>query len=182
MPATIALLRAINVGGRNKLPMADLRHLFESLGFAGARTLLQSGNVVFDAGRRKAGALEKLLEKETKSHFDLDIDYVVRTAAEWKKVISDNPFPKDARRDPSRLLVMFTKTPPASTAVKALQTEIKGPERIRAIGRQLYIVYAAGIAKSKLTNTLIERRLNVRGTARNWNTILKLEAQASNAT
>jgi uncharacterized protein (DUF1697 family) len=172
----VALLRGINVGGRNLVAMSDLRDLFGSLELAGAQSLLQSGNLVFWSDGRKAAELEQLLESETKKRLDVSVDYFVRSAKEWAAIVAGNPFPKEAQRDPGHLVVMFLKKAPTATAVKALHAANKGPEIVRALGRQLYIVYPIGIGRSKLTGTLIERTLDTRGTARNWNTVLKLAA------
>lgn len=170
----VALLRGINVGGNNKIPMSDLRSFMESLGFDNVKTLLQSGNVVFESSRRKGVELERFLESETRKHFHLEIDYVVRTSDEWKKIIDSNPFRKEAKSDPGHLLVLFLKGAPELGAVKALQSAIVGREVIRAVGTQLFAVYPDGIGKSKLTNALMDRKLGVRGTGRNWNTVLKI--------
>jgi uncharacterized protein (DUF1697 family) len=178
MTRHIGLLRAINVGGNNLIPMADLRELLEEVGFAGARTILQSGNVVFEAGKRKADALEALLETHTKRRFGADVDWIVRTADEWDAMIDANPLPEEAAQDPSHCLVHCLKRTPTATQVKALVSAIPGREIVRAKGRHLYIVYPDGIGKSKLNMTLIERKLGCSGTARNWNTVLKLQALA----
>ena len=174
MALHIALLRGINVGGRNRVAMADLLNLFESLGFAGAKTLLQSGNVVFASERPTGAALERLLEIETEKLLAVTMDYFVRTANEWATIVAHNPFPKEAKSDPSHLVVMLLKDVPVAKDVKALQAAIQGPERVRADGKQLYAVYPAGIGESKLTNNLIEKKLGTRATGRNWNTVLKL--------
>ena len=176
MSMHIALLRGINVGGHNMVAMSDLRELLGDLGFDGATSLLQSGNLVFKSPRLTGDSLERLLEKETAQRLNVSADYLVRTADELKKVIDRNPFPKHAKDDPSHLLVMFLKTSPPADKLEALQASIKGPEIVRSDKKQLYLVYPAGIGKSKLTGTLIERRLDARGTARNWNTVLKLAA------
>src|SRR5207245_10932806 len=176
MSIHVALLRGINVGGRNMVAMSDLRGLFEALGFAGARTLLQSGNLVFESGPRTGPALERLLETETAKRCNVPIDYFVRSAEEWHTIIARNPFPKEAERDPGHLVAMLLKTAPQATDVRALQAAIKGPEILRADGAQLYIVYPEGIGRSTLTPALIERKLGTRGTGRNWNTVLKLAA------
>ena len=168
MSIHIALLRGINVGGRAKVAMADLRELFEALGYVGAKTLLQSGNVVFDGGRMTEAALERRLESETAKRLEMSIDYFVRGKAEWEKIVDRNPFPKEAKNDPGRLVVMFLKKAAKSTLVHALQAEVKGPEVIRHDGKQLYVVYPAGIGRSKLSGTVIERKLGIQGTARNW--------------
>ncbi|TMQ31302.1 MAG: DUF1697 domain-containing protein [Planctomycetota bacterium] len=176
MPIHIALVRAINVGGRNMVAMSDLRELLESLGFAGAKSLLQSGNLIFQGDQRTGAKLESLLELETEKRFHVAVDYFVRTAEEWETIIARNPLPNEAERDPSHLVVVFLKKAPEAKDVQALQAAISGPEMVRSDGKQLYVVYPAGIGTSKLTNTLIERKLGTRGTGRNWNTVLKLAA------
>ena len=178
MPIHVALLRGINVGGRNLVGMRDLRDFCESLGVTAVRTLLQSGNVVFDSPRRTGAALERLLEKETKKRFGIAVDYVVRTGAELQTVIECNPFPDEAERDPSHLLVTFFKQDLSPEKVTALAAAIRGREMIRADGRHLYAVFPDGIGTSKVTTNLIERTLGCRGTGRNWNTVLKLATMA----
>ncbi len=172
----IALLRAVNVGGRNQIAMPDLCRVFADAGFGGARSLLQSGNVVFDGGARPGEELERLLEARTAKLLKLEIDYLVRTAEELREIVERNPFRREAADDPSHLLVMFLKKAPGSADVKALQAAVKGPESVRALGKQAYITYPAGIGRSKLTTALIETKLGARGTGRNWNTVLKLLA------
>jgi uncharacterized protein (DUF1697 family) len=176
MSTHVALLRGVNVGGRATVAMADLRELFQDLGFAGAKSLLQSGNIVFDGGRRSGAALERLLEAEMAKRLNMSIDYLVRSAAEWQEVVARNPFSQEAKHDPSHFIVMCLKSAPHKKDVTALQAAVKGPETIRGDGKQLYIVYPEGIGRSKLTGTLIEQKLNTRGTGRNWNTVLKLAA------
>lgn len=170
----VALLRAINVAGRNLIAMASLRELFTDLGFAGAKTLLQSGNVVFDGGRKASSRLEEFLERETAERLGVAADYCVRTAGEWQSIIERNPFPAEAESGPNHLVVMLLKSEPGTAAVKSLREAISGPEIIHCDGRQLYSFYPAGIGTSKLTNRVIETRLATRGTGRNWNTVLKL--------
>jgi uncharacterized protein (DUF1697 family) len=172
----VALLRAVNVGGHNKIAMPDLCRFFADEGFGGARSLLQSGNVVFDGGTRGSEELERLLEARTAKRFGLRTDYFIRTAAELRELIVRNPFPREAADDPSHLLVMFLKMAPGGETVKALQAAIKGPEGARSHGKHAYITYPAGIGRSKLTTARIEDTLGSRGTGRNWNTVLKLSA------
>jgi uncharacterized protein (DUF1697 family) len=178
MTTYIALLRGINVGGHKPVAMADLRDLLTELGFVKARSLLQSGNLVFRSDRRTGANLEGLLEAETEKRLGHRTDFLVRSAEEWDGVITHNPFGDEAERDPAHLLVMFLKDAPDLKAVEALQTAIIGPEIVRAEGRHAYIVYPAGIGRSRLTNSLIERKLGTRGTGRNWNTVVKLAALA----
>jgi len=179
MPTYIALLRAVNLPGHNKVAMADLRDLLSDVGFGDPRSLLQSGNLVFRADARTGSALEGLLETEVERRLGLGTDFLVRSAREWAKAVARNPFPEEARRDPAHLLVMFLKGAPAGKVVDALQASITGPEVVRAEGKHLYITYPAGIGRSRLTTALIERSLGTRGTGRNWNTVLKLGALAA---
>jgi uncharacterized protein (DUF1697 family) len=180
MPSHIALLRGINVGGNKMIAMAELRAMVEKLGFTDVKTLLQSGNLVFSSARKSSpAALEKLLESETAKRFGMGVDFVIRSADELKAILANNPFPKEARGDPSHLLVMFFKSRLADTATRSIQAVVQGPELVRARGKELYLAYPTGVGTSKLTGALIERTLGVRGTARNWNTINKLLTAAA---
>ena len=154
--------------------MSDLRGMLAGLGFHDVRSLLQSGNLVFRGNARTGADLERLLEVQAEKRLDLRTTFIVRNAKEWGAVIARNPFRDEAESDPGHLVVMFLKDAPHINALKALQAATKGPELIRADGRQLYIVYPAGIARSRLTNKLMEDKLGTRGSSRNWNTVLKL--------
>jgi uncharacterized protein (DUF1697 family) len=158
--------------------MGDLRDLVTHLGFVDVRSLLQSGNLVFRGGARTGERLERLLEAEADKRLGLQTDFFVRTPEEWTGIVAHNPFRKEAERDPAHLAVMFFKDAPDGNAVKALQAAITGPEVVRAAGRQAYITYPNGFGRSRLTNTLIEKKLGTRSTGRNWNTVLKIAALA----
>src|SRR5262245_20317626 len=112
MAVQIALLRAINVAGHNCVSMSDLRDLLTALRFTNVKSLLQSGNLIFSTDRSTGTALESLLEKETAKRLEVSTDYLIRTAAEWKKAVARNPFPKEAISDPGHLVLMFLKTAP----------------------------------------------------------------------
>ena len=176
MTTYVALLRGVNVGGKKKVAMADLRGLLTDLGFQDGQSLLQSGNLVFRADGRSGDEVERLLETETERRLDLSTAFFVRTAEEWRAIVAANPFPKEAERDPARLLVVALTGEPDADAVEALRGAITGPETVRAEGRQLYAVYPDGIGRSRLTLDLIEGKLGTRATGRNWNTVLKLGA------
>ena len=176
MTVYVALIRGINVGGHKAVAMSDLRDLLAGVGFDGARSLLQSGNLVFRCAAQTDASLEGLLEAEAGKRLGLHADFFIRSAKEWRKVVAHNPFREEAERDPGHLVVMFLRTAPDANDVKEVQAVIVGPEIVRADGRHLYIVYPDGIGKSRLTNALIEKKLGIRGTARNWNTVLKLAA------
>lgn len=176
MAIYVGLLRAINLGAHNKVSMADLRALLAGLGMTNPQSLLQSGNLVFECHARPTAALEQLLEISAVKQLGLETDFLVRTAAEWQQAIADNPFPKQARLDPSHTVLMCLKSEPAPAAVTALQKAITGREVVSTKGRHAYFVYPDGIGESKLTIKVIEKYLGTTGTARNWNTVLKLGA------
>jgi uncharacterized protein (DUF1697 family) len=178
MTTYIAFLRAVNLGPHNKVGMADLRELLTGLGMQGVQTLLQSGNAVFQSDARTTAQLERLIEGATAKQLRVETDVMVRSHKEWKGIIAGNPFPKEAKQDPSHLLVLPLKETPIRGAAGALQESISGREVVRVDGRCAYIVYPDGIGRSKLTSALIEKKLGTRGTARNWNTVLKLDALA----
>jgi uncharacterized protein (DUF1697 family) len=174
----IALIRGINVGGHKMIAMADLRDLLTKLGFTEARSLLQSGNLIFQAEKKTTAQLENLLEKETEKRLGLAASFFVRTPAEWKSLIAQNPFRNEAERDPGHLIVLFLKNAPDAGKLDALRAAIAGREVIQAKGNHAYVVYPDGVGRSRLTNTLIEKKLGTRATGRNWNTVLKLAALA----
>jgi len=178
----IALFRAVNVGGRI-LKMDDLRQILNGLGYLEPRTLLQSGNAVFGfvAGGPAvtAATVETRIEEALQKRLSLQSDVFVRSSIEWNKAIANNPFPKEAASDPARLIMFTLRDAPSASIVSALQAAIKGRETVQARERYLYVIYPDGQGQSKLTNTIIERALATRGTARNWNTVLKLAALAA---
>jgi uncharacterized protein (DUF1697 family) len=176
MPTYVALLRAINLAGRNMVGMADLREMCDRLGCLDTRSLLQSGNLVFRVAGGTSAKLETALQEEARKRLGLDTDFFVRTAKDWEAIVAANPFPREAKDDPGHLIAMFLKNAPGKQSQAALREAIAGRERFEIVGREAYIVYPDGVGRSKLTTALIEKKLGTRGTGRNWNTVLKLAA------
>lgn len=173
MKRIAALLRAVNVGGAGKLPMADLKRVLGDLGHEDPKTLLASGNAVF--GAKLSGAeLEAALEREIAARLGVGTDVLVREHAELVAVMKANPFTEMAAERPSALLVLFLKDEPTAAGVAAAKAAIRGPEMLEAGPRCLYIAYVEGMGTSKLTGRVLERALKLRGTGRNWNTVRKL--------
>jgi uncharacterized protein (DUF1697 family) len=170
----VGVLRAINLGSHNKIAMSDLRAMLEKVGCQEPKTVVLSGNVVFKSAIAPADKVEKLLEEASTKHLGVTTDYFVRSAREWQAIIAANPFPSEAKSDPGHLVMMCLREAPSAAQVKALQGAITGREVVRAKGKQAYFVYPDGIGRSKLTIKVIEKALGTRGTARNWNTVLKL--------
>jgi uncharacterized protein (DUF1697 family) len=171
----IALLRGINVGGNKKLTMLELRHLAEQLGLTKVQTVLQTGNLIFQNPLNIADeALEDHLEKNVVIHLNTEVSVIIRSIDDWRSIINNNPFIDMANQNPQHLVVVFLKTYPNKNTINTLQNAILGQEKIDAHNKNLYIVYPNGIGRSKLTHALIEKILGVKATARNWNTLLKI--------
>ena len=179
MPAHVALLRAVNLGGATQVSMAEVRDRVASLGFTEVRSILQSGNLVFRSGVTSSAAVEGRLDREVAPVLGARTEFFVRTAAEWRAAVVGNPFPAQAKADPGHLLLMALKTGPNEAGWRSLARAVVGREQVRGVGRWAYLVYPDGVGRSKLTTALIEKHLGTRGTSRNWNTVLKLDALAS---
>jgi len=173
MKRVAGLLRAVNVGGR-KLLMADLKRIAGEAGFEAPSTLLASGNVLFGT-KLSSGAAAARLEAAIQEDLGLATDVMVRDLVELKATIAANPFPRQAKEEPSRLMAVFLTGEPQGE-LSGLDSVCTAGEEIKAGPGCLYIWFPGGAGTSKLANGLIERRLKVRGTARNWNTVNKLAA------
>lgn len=170
----IGLLRGINVGGKKMLGMQVLRDICEAAGLAGAQTVLQSGNVVFRTSRADRKRLAGDIEKGIRERAVMEVRVILRTAAELEAAVERNPFPDAAESDPGHLAIVFLDDKPAAKAMAALKESYSGPEPMRLVGQDLYVHYVSGMGQSKLTNVLIERKLGVAATTRNWNTANRL--------
>ena len=176
MARLIALLRAVNVGGR-KLPMAELRALCGELGWTDVETYIQSGNLVFTAPG-KPDVLESELESAIQGRFGFHSDAMVRSAAQWSRLIEANPFPKESTAEPNRVLVGIAKGTLESGAADAIAARAQAGERVAEAAGALWFHYPAGVGTSKITPSLIDRAAGSPVTARNWRTMLKLQEMA----
>jgi uncharacterized protein (DUF1697 family) len=171
VPTYVALLRGINVGGKNKLPMADLRSLVESLGHTDVTTYIQSGNVVFTSSKPVAA---KALETAIKDRFGIGLTVVLRTPAELAKVVKANPF---APGDLSKVHVGFMAEKPSKALIAKLDATRFEPDAVVVHGAELYFHLPDGMGHSKLPD-YVGRALKIPTTVRNWNTVLKLASLA----
>lgn len=178
MTVQIALLRGINVGGK-RMTMADLRALLAELGYEGAKTLLASGNIAFDAGDADPAQVVARLEAGIEAHFGFSAQVLLRTAAAVQAVIDAHPFTPAQLDQPKYALVYFLRAAPSEDTVAAFQAQHDGPEVVTVAGDVVYIYYGAGVGRSKLTNNTLEKALGVASTGRNWNTVNKLVALAN---
>jgi uncharacterized protein (DUF1697 family) len=172
MARMVGFLRAVNLGGVNKFPMAALRRVLEDGGLREVETYLQSGNVLFDGGEvadESARHIESLIAKA----FGMEIPVLVRERADMARIIAANPL-GGLVDNPSRYAVVFLSDPADAERLQSLDPSAYRPDAFVVAGREMFIWYPNGIHESKLTVPLIERRLRVTATARNWNTVTKL--------
>jgi uncharacterized protein (DUF1697 family) len=175
----LALLRAVNLGGATQVSMSELRDRLTREGYGNVRSILQSGNLIFESPERDPAAVEKALDARIAPDLGARTEFFVRSAAEWSEIVRRNPFPHEAVADPGHLLVTVLKAPPTAAAWRDLAGAIPGRERVHGVGRTGYFVYPDGVGRSKVTARFIEARLGTQGTSRNWNTVRKLDALAS---
>ncbi len=168
----IVLLRAINVGGRNRVAMPALREAMTDAGMRDVRTYVQSGNVVLDSGSSPA-ALERECERIIAERFGLEVGVIVRTRSQLAKVIERDPFGGLAD-NPKLYQVSFCSGKPDKAAVEKLAERAAGGERIVAHGREIYAWLPDGVGRSRLAAQLGRQALGVTVTARNWTTVIKL--------
>lgn len=172
MGRMVALLRAVNVGGRS-VPMAELRALCAELGWEEVATYVQSGNVVFTAAG-KAPELEATLEAALTKRFGFAVPTIVRTAAQWATLAAANPFPDAALETPNYLLLYVSKHPAAEGAEAQIQGRAADGEQVRRSGSALWIHYPSGSGRSKVTPNLIDKAIGSPATSRNYRTVIKL--------
>ncbi len=175
MATFLALFRGINVGGHQKVSMKELKALHEALGFRDVVTYIQSGNVVFTGDNADTSQISTSIADAFVQTFGFRVDVIVRSAAELSEIIARNPLPDQALSEPKWLVVLFLAARPTSTALEDLQRAYHGPEEMHLIEQEMYIFYTEGIGRSKLTLSLIEKKLHTTGTGRNWNTLLQLQ-------
>ncbi len=173
MNTYIALLRGINVGGHNKLPMKDLRVLFEGAGCNNVRTYIQSGNIVFEASNALAARVPETIGTAINARFGYTIPVVTRTAASLATAVANNPY-ADLDTDERFLAVAFLADEPDAAQIASLEHDRFAPDIFTVAGREIYLHYPNGVARSKLTNAYFDRRLGTVSTVRNWRTTRQL--------
>lgn len=170
----IAILRGINVGGKRKILMGNLKELYERAGFRNVITYIQSGNVIFDDDSNKS---ELELAEETEQmileQYGFEVPVIVRSAGDIEKAVNGNPFFKpDIAIE--RLHLTFLKTLPGSELVSAIQKTDYHPDLFEITGKEVFICCSGRYSDTKLSNTFFEKKLNVTATTRNWKTVVKL--------
>jgi len=168
----VAMLRAINLKGHNRIGMTDLRALFVDLGCTDVSTYVQSGDVVFKSPKT-APQLVGAIERAISSAFGLDVTVLVRSKQELAKVVAGNPFAARAA-ELAHLHVTFLTDAPAAARVRDLRAREFAPEELTVRGREVYLHCPNGYGRTKLNNAFLEKQLGVAGTTRNWRTVTTL--------
>ncbi len=169
----LALLRGINVGGKNKLPMTELAALFTEAGCSAVRTYIQSGNVVFGASSKQAEGLPVLIARRIAERFALRVPVVLRSAGQLREVAGGNPF-VEAGADLEALHVAFLASEPDPDHLAGLDPNRASPDAFRVVGREIFLFLPGGVARTKLTLDYFDSKLATVSTMRNWRTVLKL--------
>lgn len=176
METYIALLRGINVGGRNKIKMVDLKTSLLLLGLENVQTYIQSGNIIFNYKKMESNEIEQLLKAAILESFELVVPVLVLTKKELEYAFLNNPFLKEKNIDPKTLHVTFLKDKPKQTLAKSLENPSKNNDQFIIHRKMAYVSCPNGYGKTKLTNGFFEKKLDQPSTTRNWNTITKLMA------
>jgi uncharacterized protein (DUF1697 family) len=166
LPTYIALLRGVNVAGQRKVPMADLRSLFETLGYSDVRTYIQSGNVVFTAKGQPA-AVRKAIEKALEHDFGFEVTVLLRTATEIASVVKHNPYGTDA-------YITVLDGAADKKRVAAIDAAPFAPDEFTVKGHEVFLRCPNGYGRTKINNTFFERKLATKATTRNWKTVTTL--------
>lgn len=167
MPSYVALLRAINVGGRNKIKMADLKSSLLELGLQSVHTYLQSGNVLFQTAERSAGKLRTSFENQIEETFGFHCHVLIRSIAEIKKIVDANPYRDPDEFPANRVGICFFDRKPKTNVLENGQ-----PEDLYTFDqKQLYLFIPDGFGKTKWTNGFIEKKTLCKATTRNRNTL-----------
>ncbi len=176
MPTWVSLLRAVNLGARNKVNMPALRDSLGAAGFDDVRTYVQSGNIVARSSHRSPAKVAAAVHQVIADDFGMDVPVVVRSGRDLADVVAANPF-GDAAARPVHVHVIFLAARPAAAAVAAFEQADLGPDRARVAGSDVYAWYADASKASRVGAAL--RRLGVEGTARNWRTVTTLAQLAA---
>ena len=177
----IVLLRGVNVGGRGKLPMGDLRTLLQAMGHTDVMTYLQSGNVLLTSSGEDPSQLGREIEQAIERDVGMNINVLIRTPEELARVMEGNPFPAGSA-NPTRLHVSFLSGAPDTERLAAIDPQQFEPDEFRVGERAVYLWYPNGSGRTKLSNDFWERRLGLTATTRNWNTVTTLLSMATQGT
>jgi len=168
----LALLRGINVGGKNILPMKDLADLFADAGCSQVKTYIQSGNVLLTATEEVAAELPAVIQNKIAEQFGLRVPVITRSRADMERVVAGNPMLKDGPLE--ELHAIFLADQPTEAQIKSLDPNRSPPDAYIVSGREIYLRFPNGTARSKFTNAYFDSKLKTVSTVRNWRTVTTL--------
>ena len=169
----ISLLRGINVSGKKKIKMAELKEHYESLGFEEVQTYIQSGNVVFKSNESDFDNLAHSIHEKIKEVYDFEVPISIRKATDIEKIIKTNPFLEKAEDTKMLYIGFMSAIPNAESVAKTKEITFKD-DKFEVIGNTLFLYLPSGAGKTKFTNNFFEKKFKVSITTRNWRTTLKL--------
>jgi uncharacterized protein (DUF1697 family) len=178
MPAFVALLYSVVLAPGRRVVMSELRDMAAELGLKDPRTLVATGNLVFGTRATDPRALEARLEAAFERRFGRHVDIIVRDAAGWRRLVAGNPFPEAAQARPDRVAVRVMRAPMPPEVADALDSYRSGRERLALVDGDLWLHLPDGFAKSRLVAAITPARCSI-GTARNWNTVRRVEAMVA---
>ncbi|CAA6820970.1 MAG: Unknown protein [uncultured Sulfurovum sp.] len=175
----ISLLRGINVGGHKKILMADLKALYELLGFEKVETFIQSGNVVFNTDKSAETLLEEI-QKAIANKYGFEVLVQIRQIADFENIIKSCPYTKlDLEVDKAtKIMITFLDALPKEEDITELMTYVKTPEQLVVLGKEAYLYCPNGYGKTKLNNNFLESKLKVNATTRNWKSVMRISILA----
>ncbi|MDB5104591.1 MAG: hypothetical protein JWP91_2280 [Fibrobacteres bacterium] len=178
MPIYIALLRGINVSGQKPVLMAELQKMFATLGFKGAKTFIQTGNVVFESPKADKDALGSRIETAIARKFGFDVPVIIRTLEDLEAIVEADPWRKKKLAETERVYISYLDKAPSQDAVKALEAVPGENDEFILRKTEVYILARGGYGNTVFSNALMEKKLKVRSTTRNLETSVKLIALA----
>ncbi len=178
MATYISILRGINVSGQKKILMNELKILFEKEGFKNIVTYIQSGNVIFEAGKKTPQQLAQTISKAIEKQYGFEVPVIVRSIDVLQKLIASNPFLKTKNVPVEKLHVTFLSETPAAAELKVLQTFDHSPDQFEVIDQEVFLYCPESYGETKLSNKFFENKLKITATTRNWKTVNTLLALA----
>jgi uncharacterized protein (DUF1697 family) len=179
MQTFISILRGINVSGQKKILMIHLKALYEDLKFKEVTTYIQSGNVIFKSNEKVSDTeLAKKIEGAIYKKYDFEVPVIIRSEDEMKKIISANPFLKEKDIDKKKLHVTFLSEIPLKENGESIENIDFSPDKFFIKGKEVYLHVPNGYGETKISNNFFEKKLKVKATTRNWNTVNKLSEMA----
>jgi len=174
MKTYISLLRGINVSGKNRIGMSELKGLFESLSMTNVATYIQSGNVIFDRADQDPASLARSIEAEITRSFGASVSVFLRDNNQFQQIIENNPFLNQRNEDPEKLHVTFLSDSPSESVLSNLILPVGTPDEFMVYDKGIYLFCPNGYGRTKISNSFFERKLGLSATTRNWKTVMAL--------